>query len=553
MTHYHDHTLVLLSVALAVLGSYTALHLWTRLRASKDYERLAWLCAASVSLGAGIWSMHFVAMLAISVPGAQIEYDPQTTFISLILPIAVTAFGFAMVARRADPLRLAFSGVVMGLGIVAMHYTGMAAIRFNGNLQYNQLWVAISVIVAIGASTAALWLALQNSTPSQRALAALVMGLAISGMHYSAMAGTAFNLAPSPLVEVSSGLRQTTLALWVTAATILILLLGLSAATVSRRLAEQTHRQRAALHDSEERFRLLVQGVTDYAIFMLDSEGKISNWNSGAERIKGYSASEVTGTPFSRFYTEEDRQAGLPQRALATAKETGRFEAEGWRVRKDGSKFLAHVVIDAIKDEEGELVGFAKITRDITESKQAQQDLEKTRELLAQSQKMEALGQLTGGVAHDFNNLLMIILGNLDTANSLLQSEQVNKDRLMRAVRNAHHGAQRATTLTKSLLAFSKRQPLQPQVIDVNETLKDAAPLLKRALGENRPLEIVGAAGAWNTEADPVQLEAALLNLILNARDAMPEGGKLPLNPRTLMSTSAMLPSMPTSNRASTL
>src|SRR5699024_8705736 len=122
-----------------------------------------------------------------------------------------------------------------------------------------------------------------------------------------------------------------------------------------------------ALAESERQFRMLVAGVTDYALFMLDPNGIVASWNSGAERLKGYAADEIIGRHVSAFYTPADRQAGLPLKALTTAAETGRFEAEGWRMRKDGSLFWAAVVIDAIRDDDGTLVGFAKITRDITE------------------------------------------------------------------------------------------------------------------------------------------------------------------------------------------
>ncbi|MCC2675105.1 MAG: domain S-box protein, partial [Ramlibacter sp.] len=178
-------------------------------------------------------------------------------------------------------------------------------------------------------------------------------------------------------------------------------------AKITRDITEKRAAQEA-LRESEQRFRMLVQGVTDYAIYMLSPSGEITNWNAGARRIKGYEHDEVVGTHFSRFYTEDDRENGLPQRALKQAAEAGRFEAEGWRVRKDGTRFWAHVVIDPIRNDDGTLVGFAKITRDITERKNAAAALEETREALFQAQKMEAIGQLTGGIAHDFNNLLAV-------------------------------------------------------------------------------------------------------------------------------------------------
>lgn len=168
-----------------------------------------------------------------------------------------------------------------------------------------------------------------------------------------------------------------------------------------RRMAEE------AVRKSEQLFKLLVQGVTDYAIYLLDREGHVSSWNAGARRIKGYEQDEIIGEHFSRFYTEEDRAQDAPRKALATAAAEGRFEKEGWRVRKNGERFFAHVVIDPIRDGSGAIIGFAKITRDITERREAQERLDEARQALLQAQKLDAIGQLTGGIAHDFNNLLM--------------------------------------------------------------------------------------------------------------------------------------------------
>lgn len=195
----------------------------------------------------------------------------------------------------------------------------------------------------------------------------------------------------------------------------------------------------------------------DYAIFQLDVTGHIATWNPGAQRIKGYELSEIVGRHFSAFYTEEDRAAEVPQMALETAARLGKCEAEGWRVRKDGSKFWALVVIDRIDDEGGNVVGFAKVTRDITERYEAQRSLETIQQRLAASQKMEAVGQLSGGVAHDFNNLLMIVICNLETAKAQAGKIQSGAA-LTRALTNAMRGAQRAAALTSRLLAFSRRQ-----------------------------------------------------------------------------------------------
>ncbi|MEX3968423.1 PAS domain S-box protein [Paraburkholderia sp. EG286B] len=280
-----------------------------------------------------------------------------------------------------------------------------------------------------------------------------------------------------------------------------------------------------AVVESERRFRMLVDGVTDYSIFMLSPEGHVTNWNQGARRIKGYAAEEIIGAHFSRFYTPEDAAAGLPQRGLETAAREGRFESEGWRVRKDGSRFWAHVVIDAIRDDNGALAGFAKITRDITQQRETERALEETRMALYQSQKMEAIGKLTGGVAHDFNNVLQVVRGNLELIESRLGRESLVRERLDKAIDAVERGAK----LASQLLAFGRRQPLQPVVVNLATALRNMDDMLRRALDETIEVETVIAGGLWNTCADVHQLENVILNLAINARDAMPDGGKLTL------------------------
>ena len=268
------------------------------------------------------------------------------------------------------------------------------------------------------------------------------------------------------------------------------------------------------------RYRLLVNAVTDYAIYMLDPNGRITSWNPGARRLKGYEEAEILGQHFSRFYTDEDRAAGLPTLALATAAKDGRFEREGWRVRKDGSRFWAHVIIDPIRNPAGELVGYAKITRDLTERRDAQLSLERTREILFQSQKMEAVGQLTGGIAHDFNNLLAAIIGSLEIARRRATDAAV-----IRLIDNALRGAERGSSLTQRMLMFARRQELNFQPVDIVALVHGMADLLERSLGPSVGIETRFTLGLPWVNTDSNQLEMALLNLAVNARDAMPEGG----------------------------
>ena len=289
--------------------------------------------------------------------------------------------------------------------------------------------------------------------------------------------------------------------------------------------------QEKALRDSEERFRMLVQGVRDYAIYMLDTEGRVTNWNSGAQSIKGYTAEEIVGQHFSRFYTDEDRARGEPQFALETALREGKYEREAWRVRKDGSPFWASVVLDPIFDESGKHIGFAKITRDITERKKAQEQLEETQASLVQSQKLQALGELTGGIAHDFNNLMTVIAGSADF---LLRKPDLPDEKRRQYLEAIGETADRASTLTNHLLAFGRRQPIKPEVLDLNVRLDAIADMLARTLGSVIHIELDLQPGAARVEVDAAQLETAILNAAVNARDAMPGGGTLTLSTRAV-------------------
>jgi PAS domain S-box-containing protein len=284
------------------------------------------------------------------------------------------------------------------------------------------------------------------------------------------------------------------------------------------------------LHDSERNFRLLVQSVTDYAIYMLDPRGTVASWNAGAARIKGYSAREIVGRNFAEFFTPEDRHAGVPQRALRIAGEQGRYESEGWRLRKDGTRFWALAVIDAVHDEEGKLLGFAKITRDMTERRETQLQLEHAQRQLAQSQKMEAIGHLTGGIAHDFNNLLMIVSGQAQLMR--LRPRDPKDVRSLDAIEQAaSHGA----NLTRQLLTFARLQTLNRMTIDLHEQLSSVHDLLAGSVGGSVKLEMDIAADVWPVETDPGELQLALVNIAVNARDAMPDGGTLNIRVRNIV------------------
>jgi PAS domain S-box-containing protein len=297
-------------------------------------------------------------------------------------------------------------------------------------------------------------------------------------------------------------------------------------AKITRDISERQQAS-ADLDDSENQFRLLVGGVTDYALYMLTPTGVISNWNAGGQRIKGYRPEEIIGQNFSMFYTPVDRAAGKPARALGIAEQTGHYEEEGWRVRKDGSFFWASVVIDPIRDDHGKLIGFAKITRDITERREAQLKLEQMQRQLAESQKMDALGQLTGGVAHDFNNLLMIISGNVHRI-----KKDLSTDAGLKAISAIEAASQRAASLTSQLLTFARRQSVNPQPIDLARRIASLRDVLNSGLGNAVTLQLDIEDAIWPVVADLSEFETALVNLVINARDAMPDGGVVTISAR---------------------
>jgi NO-binding membrane sensor protein with MHYT domain len=247
VTGTYDPYLVALSILVAAFASYTALDLGGRVAAARGLARRVWLAAAAITMGGGIWSMHFVAMLAFIMP-TPMSYDIGLTTLSLGLAMFVTGGGFYVISRQSgSPLRLVLSGIFMGTGIAAMHYTGMAAMRAHVELSYDRIFVALSLIIAIGASTTALWLAFRTTALGQKVLAAVVMGLAISGMHYTAMGGTTFAAhGPVPEVHAYASLDQTNLALSVAGTTFAILASALIASLSEQKRAEEALREAQA-------------------------------------------------------------------------------------------------------------------------------------------------------------------------------------------------------------------------------------------------------------------------------------------------------------------
>jgi len=293
-----------------------------------------------------------------------------------------------------------------------------------------------------------------------------------------------------------------------------------------------TERKQAqnALRESEQSYRFLLRGVRDYAIYRLDIGGHVRSWSESAQRIKGYNTEEIVGRHVSIFLPPEARATDTADQILTTAAREGQFEGESWLVRKDGSRFYASIVLDAIRNEAGELVGFAKLVRDITEQHEARLALDEAREHMAQAQKMEALGQLTGGIAHDFNNLLMIVSGY----SQILQG-RLSETKDIQAVQAIRAATSRGEKLTRQLLAFSRRQQLMPVVVDLRARIEAVRDMLATSLRGNIELAVDVEDKIWPVKVDQGELELALVNVGVNARDAMPDGGRITLSARNVV------------------
>ena len=417
MSGSFDLSLVALSVVIATAASYTALDLAGRVRVSRGRVRLAWLILAAVTMGGGIWSMHFVAMLAFVMPTA-VTYDLGLTVLSLLVAVAVTGVGFLAVSLGQVSWRgVAAGGLLMGAGICSMHYLGMAAMRMEAEFTYDRLLVAVSFLIAAGASIVALRLSLASMSVTQQMGGAGAMGIAISGMHYTGMAGATFTMHEGMAGATgTSALHQVNLAIVISLLTFLVLFSAEVSSMVDRRLAASVSREAQTLRISEEQLRTLYNAL----------QHEISQ--------------------------REDAEAALRQ-----------------------------------------------------------------------AQKMDAVGQLTGGIAHDFNNILTVIIGSLD----LLAAGLQDQERLGQLAINAQRSAMHAAALVQRLLAFGRRQMLLPEPIDVNRMVVGMVEILSRTLGETIAIETRLASKFEGCLADRNQLEAALLNLALNARDAMPDGGRL--------------------------
>ncbi len=288
-------------------------------------------------------------------------------------------------------------------------------------------------------------------------------------------------------------------------------------------LNRQYEQTKLAFDRAKRHFQILIEGVVDHAVFVLDKSGRVASWNTTAQQIIGYASDEIIGKHFGIFYRPDERRSGEPNRVLELAIKNGKHAVEGWRIKKDGTLFFITGTITAIRDEGGNLIGLANVLRDATERRDAQEKLVEAREQLAMAQKMEAIGKLTGGIAHDFNNLLMIIGGNAQLFERLLDPK------LPKAIEAIQVAAKRGESLTRQLLTFSRRQHFNPTIVDLNASVKNMRTMIQSSLRGNIVYNEEIDPAVWRVKIDLAELELAIVNIAVNARDAMPNGGTFTL------------------------
>jgi NO-binding membrane sensor protein with MHYT domain/nitrogen-specific signal transduction histidine kinase len=514
---HHQLSFVILSILVAMLGSWTALDLQRQVRAHGGRIRVYWLVATAFAMGLSIFSMHFIAMLGFDI-GMPVRYDLWLTLASLALAIAATSIAFVAVqAREPSAARIAAAGIAMGTGIGVMHYMGMAALRAPAALSYDPWLVAASFVIAIVVSWVALAAALARPRLELRLVGAVVLGLAIASMHYTAMAAVSFK--PTQEAAVHGGLDQLSLALWVGLGTMALLFFALISAMFDRRFEALALREsrgvaarEAHLRELLTRMPLAVMVVRKGAWQALSFANRLASDLVDGRHPADLPLSDMQGRPlpasehpFARALNEGAELSG----SLAALK------------RADGTTAyleLSAAPLPAIGP--GEPEEMILTAQDVTARIEAEQ-------ILQQTQKLETIGQLTGGVAHDFNNLLTPIIGGLD----MLRRQPGLSDRAQRVVDGALQASNKAATLVQRLLAFSRRQILQPRPVDMANILGGVRELIERSIGPTIRVEI-DAEPNLVARVDPGQFELAILNLAVNARDAMPDGGRLTIEAR---------------------
>ncbi|MGX7703391.1 MHYT domain-containing protein [Methylobacterium sp. Gmos1] len=520
----YNPAFVVLSVIIAVFASYAALDLGSRVSGRNAGPRWAWGAGAAIAMGGGIWSMHFVGMLAFEM-GMPAAYDLGLTLLSLVIAIGSTAAGFAWVGLRGTSISsLLIAGPLMGVGVAAMHYTGMAAMRVPGNLAYDPAIVAASVAIAVTAATAALWLAFRRNKPWQKLAAACVMGLAVAGMHYTGMAAgtfTAEEAGAHAAHATALGVNQQNLALAVAGVTFVILFLAMMAGSFDQRRAQQR------LHISEQRFRSAVQAV-DGVMWTADASGNFVEEQPGWETISGQNLAEYRGGGWSAAVHPED--LAETQRVWGEAVRSVTSYVVEHRLRSpDGSWRHYSVRAVPVRDAEGSIREWVGVHTDVTERHAHEQALKEARD--SAEEHSRAKSRFLANMSHELRTPLSAVIGYSEMLEE--EAEELGQDSLLKDLGKIKSNAQHLLGLINDVLDLSKveaeKMEIYPEDIDVATFVADAAATVDALVGKKGNVLVLDVGSdVGQARTDAVKLRQCLFNLLSNAAK-FTEGGTITL------------------------
>jgi PAS domain S-box-containing protein len=525
MVGSYNYGLVVLSVVISIIASYAALDLAGRVTSARGRTRLLWLTGGAAAMGIGIWSMHYIGMLAFHLP-VPVQYDWPTVLLSLLAAILASAVALFVVSRRKMGLSRALVGsLFMGAGIAAMHYIGMAAMRLPAMYHYSPAFVTLSVGLAIAISFVALWLTFhfRGETAAwgwMKITSALVMGAAIPVMHYTGMAAASFAHSSAVDQHLSHAVSISSLGTTgIVGATAIVLGLVLLTSLVDRRFSLQiTGRQQAeaALIDSERTYGLTFDAVP-IGIAHMALDGRWLRVNDRLCELLGYSCEQLMATDLPSLTHPDDVEVSVEARRQLRAGTIDRYTQQKRYRRGDGQFMWASVTVSVNRDAAGQRTHFVTMIEDITERRNLE-------EQFRQAQKMEAIGQLAGGMAHDFNNILGCIMGYTELVAAHMSASdpmQENLDEVIKA-------SQRAKELILQILTFSRQQVVERRPMSLLPVVKEALKFVRALLPSTIDIDEHLDADVPAVLADSTQIHQIIMNLATNAAHAMKDhGGRL--------------------------
>ena len=539
MTGSYDYRLVTLSVAMAVYAAYAALDLAGRTTASRGRARLFWLAGGAAAMGLGIWSMHYIGMLAFLLP-VPVFYDWPTVVVSLFAAIFASGVALFVVSRHRMEWGHALVGsAIMGSGIATMHYIGMAAMRLPAMHHYDSPLVILSVVVAIVMSFVALWLSFQlrehaKTSWPQKCASALVMGAGVAAMHYTGMAAATFIPSMMP-PDLSHAVHISSLGIaGISSVTLLALGLVSISAVVDRRFAAQTsalseseHLKRELenvvdeLKKSEDRLRVLIETIPALAWTSL-ADGSNDFSNQRLLEYMGISLEQMQGAGWTTPFHPEDIGEHLDKwrSALATGEP---FENEA-RVRRAADGEYRWFLIRGLplRDERGNIVKWYGTMTDIEDWKRAEEALRKANADLAHVTRVITMGELTASIAHEINQPLAAIVTNADACTVWLSSEPPNLEEARAAVDCIAQDGTRASEVIRHIRAMFTKDTPERTMVQVNELIREVGALLQAGASRNQvELQTELAMDLPPAMGDRVQLKQVIVNLALNGIEAM--------------------------------